>query len=86
MSNSALLRAKILALVSAKIIALPESQKWQLITTANSSPRDTKWTHSRSTHTYPALIIKIALPALETTLVLFCVCLKREQVLFIYKD
>ncbi len=32
MSNSALLRAKILALVSAKIIALLESQKGQLVT------------------------------------------------------
>ncbi len=40
MSNSALLRAKILALVSAKIIALPDSQKGQLVTIANSSPRE----------------------------------------------
>ncbi len=39
MSNSALLRTNILALVSAKIIALPQSQKTQLVTIANSSPR-----------------------------------------------
>ena len=45
MSNSALLRAKILALVCAKIIALPESYKGQWVTIANSSPREPKWHH-----------------------------------------
>ena len=43
MSNSALLRAKILALVSAKIIALCESQNGQWVTIANMEDFRTVW-------------------------------------------
>ena len=42
MSNLGLLRAKILALVSAKILAPTESKKGQFVTIANSSPRESK--------------------------------------------
>ncbi len=46
---------------------------WSFYTWIDISLNDMEWSQSRSTHTCPDLFVKIALPALATTLVLFCV-------------